>query len=90
MLAQVQTQRSAPGRQRSALRKLLSDSTSADVAAITPEIVRAEQADAARRQHRVKLAFGQAPVRKANLVRGYGTEALEQLRIDFGDYVSDE
>ena len=85
-LAQTR-EHATPGKQRSALRALLKDGNAEDLATITPRIVPAAQAEAAHRQHRVRLAFGQIPSSKANLVSGYGARASRQLRIALNDYL---
>ncbi|GEM_PF-3404273 len=77
------------GKRRNALRRMLNRNEAKYLEAITPKIVPAEQADAARRLHRTKLAFGQQPKGKANLVRDYGSRASRHLRMALGDYLSD-
>lgn len=81
---------SSSSKQRGVLSKLLRNADSPDIEAITPKIVPQEQADAAHARHPVKLVFREAPIGKANLVSGYGSKASTQLRIDLGDYLSDE
>ena len=76
-----------PGKQRSALRALLNRGNTEELAAITPKIVPAAQAAEAHRQHPIRLAFGQTPSGKANLVFGYGARASRQLRVELEDYI---
>lgn len=88
LLEQTRTQ-TTPSKQRSALRKLLTQDNAADLAAITPKIVPVEHAQAMRAKHPVALAFPPTPGAKANRVSGYGLKARALLLKELAGYVQD-